>query len=287
MPSVRQIRRRIRSVENTGKLTKAMEMVAAAKMRRAQRDVLAARPYASKMQELLAHLAAMSPRDSSELHPLLQTRPVNRIAIIQITPDRGMCGGLVSNINRRTGSFIVGQEAPATIVTVGNKGRDFMVRTSRELRASFEGLGDRPKLLDTTSVARIVVEDFSNGDCDAAFLAYTEFVNTVVQRPVVRQLLPVEPAELSASEMSGYIYEPRQFELMNSLLPRIVEMQVYSSILESNASEQSARMMAMHNATDSAKDLVKELTLQANKARQATITAELLDIIGGSMTFEN
>lgn len=287
MPSVRQIRRRIRSVENTGKLTKAMEMVAAAKMRRAQTDVFAARPYASKMQELLAHLAAMSPRDSSELHPLLQTRPVNRIAIIQITPDRGMCGGLVSNINRRTGSFIVGQEAPATIVTVGNKGRDFMVRTSRELRASFEGLGDRPKLLDTTSVARIVVEDFSNGDCDAAFLAYTEFVNTVVQRPVVRQLLPVEPAELSASEMSGYIYEPRQFELMNSLLPRIVEMQVYSSILESNASEQSARMMAMHNATDSAKDLVKELTLQANKARQATITAELLDIIGGSMTFEN
>ena len=287
MPSVRQIRRRIRSVENTGKLTKAMEMVAAAKMRRAQTDVLAARPYASKMQELLAHLAAMAPSDSSDLHPLLQTRPVKRIAIIQITPDRGMCGGLVANINRRTGSFIVGQEAPATIVTVGNKGRDFMVRTSRELRASFDGLGDRPKLLDTTSVARIVVEDFSNGDCDAAFLAYTEFVNTVVQRPVVRQLLPVEPAELSANEMSGYIYEPRQFELMNNLLPRIVEMQVYSSILESNASEQSARMIAMRNATDSAKDLVKELTLQANKARQATITAELLDIIGGSMTFEN
>jgi len=287
MPSVRQIRRRIRSVENTGKLTKAMEMVAAAKMRRAQTDIFAARPYASKMQELLAHLAAMAPGDSSELHPLLQTRPVKRIAIIQITPDRGMCGGLVSNINRRTGSFIVGQEAPATIVTVGNKGRDFMVRTSRELRASFVGLGDRPKLLDTSSVARIVVEDFSNGNCDAAFLAYTEFVNTVVQRPVIRQLLPVEPAELSASEMSGYIYEPRQLELMNSLLPRIVEMQVYSSILESNASEQSARMMAMRNATDSAKDLVRELTLQANKARQATITAELLDIIGGSMTFEN
>ena len=287
MPSVRQIRRRIRSVENTGKLTKAMEMVAAAKMRRAQTDVLAARPYASKMQDLLAHLAAMSPGDSSELHPLLQTRPVKRIAIIQITPDRGMCGGLVANINRRTGSFIIGQEVPATIVTVGNKGRDFMVRTSRELRASFDGLGDRPKFMDTTSVARIVVGDFSKGDCDAVFLAYTEFVNTVVQRPVVRQLLPVEPAELSASEMSGYIYEPRQFELMNRLLPRIVEMQVYSSILESNASEQSARMIAMHNATDSAKDLVKELTLQANKARQATITAELLDIIGGSMTFKN
>jgi F-type H+-transporting ATPase subunit gamma len=264
-----------------------MEMVAAAKMRRAQTDVLAARPYASKMQDLLAHVAAMSSGDSSELHPLLQTRPVKRIAIIQITPDRGMCGGLVANINRRTGSFIIGQEVPATIVTVGNKGRDFMVRTSRELRASFDGLGDRPKFMDTTSVARIVVGDFSKGDCDAVFLAYTEFVNTVVQRPVVRQLLPVEPAKLSASEMSGYIYEPRQFELMNSLLPRIVEMQVYSSILESNASEQSARMVAMRNATDSAKDLVKALTLQANRARQATITAELLDIIGGSMTFEN
>jgi len=264
-----------------------MEMVAAAKMRRAQTDVLAARPYASKMEDLLAHLAAMALTDSSELHPLLQTRPVKKIAIIQITPDRGMCGGLVANINRRTGSFIVGQEVPATIVTVGNKGRDFMARTSRELRASFNGLGDRPKLIDTTAVSRIVVEDFSNGECDAAFLAYTEFVNTVVQRPVVKQLLPVEPAELSPSEMSGYIYEPRQVELMGSLLPRIVEMQVYSSILESNASEQSARMMAMRNATDSANDLVKELTLQANKARQATITAELLDIIGGSMTFEN
>ena len=287
MPSVRQIRRRIRSVQNTGKLTKAMEMVAAAKMRRAQTDVLAARPYASKMEDLLAHLAAMALTDSSELHPLLQTRPVKRIAIIQITPDRGMCGGLLANINRRTGSFIVGQEVPATIVTVGNKGRDFMARTSRELRASFDGLGDRPKLIDTTAVSRIVVEDFSNGECDAAFLAYTEFVNTVVQRPVVKQLLPVEPAELSPSEMSGYIYEPRQVELMGSLLPRIVEMQVYSSILESNASEQSARMIAMRNATDSANDLVKELTLQANKARQATITAELLDIIGGSMTFEN
>ena len=287
MPSVRQIRRRIRSVQNTGKLTKAMEMVAAAKMRRAQTDVLAARPYASKMEDLLAHLAAMALTDSSELHPLLQTRPVKRIAVIQITPDRGMCGGLVANINRRTGSFIVGQEVPATIVTVGNKGRDFMARTSRELRASFHGLGDRPKLMDTTAVSRIVVEDFSNGECDAAFLAYTEFVNTVVQRPVVRQFLPVEPAELSPSEMSGDIYEPRQVELMGSLLPRIVEMQVYSSILESNASEQSARMIAMRNATDSANDLVKELTLQANKARQATITAELLDIIGGSMTFEN
>ena len=287
MPSVRQIRRRIRSVENTGKLTKAMEMVAAAKMRRAQTDVLAARPYASKMEDLLAHLAAMALTDSSELHPLLQTRPVKKIAIIQITPDRGMCGGLVANINRRTGSFIVEQEVPATIVTVGNKGRDFMARTSRELRASFDGLGDRHKLIDTTAVSRIVVEDFSNGECDAAFLAYTEFVNTVVQRPVIKQLLPVEPAELSATEMSGYIYEPRQVELMGSLLPRIVEMQVFSSILESNASEQSARMMAMRNATDSANDLVKELTLQANKARQATITGELLDIIGGSMTFEN
>jgi F-type H+-transporting ATPase subunit gamma len=264
-----------------------MEMVAAAKMRRAQTDVLAARPYASKMEDLLAHLAAMALTDSSELHPLLQTRPVKKIAIIQITPDRGMCGGLVANINRRTGSFIVEQEVPATIVTVGNKGRDFMARTSRELRASFDGLGDRPKLIDTTAVSRIVVEDFSNGECDAAFLAYTEFVNTVVQRPVIKQLLPVEPAELSATEMSGYIYEPRQVELMGSLLPRIVEMQVFSSILESNASEQSARMMAMRNATDSANDLVKELTLQANKARQATITGELLDIIGGSMTFEN
>ena len=286
MPSVRQIKRRIRSVENTGKLTKAMEMVAAAKMRRAQSDVVAARPYAAKMNELLSHLAAMPIDDPTALHPLLKNRETENISIIQITPDRGMCGGLVGNLNRKTGTFMLDADAPSSVVTVGVKGRDFMVRSSRNVRASFTGLGDRPKLIDTTAVSHIVMDDFSNGVCDAVYLAYTEFVNTAVQRPVVRRLLPVDTSTVSAREMTGYIYEPYQYELMERMLPRIVEMQVYAAILESNASEQSARMLAMRNATENANELVKELTLAANKARQASITGELLDIIGGSLTFD-
>lgn len=286
MPSLRQIRRRIRSVQNTGKLTKAMEMVAAAKMRRAQQSVLASRPYATKMRELLANLAAMPADDPSEIHPLLRRRPVQKVEIVQITPDRGMCGGLVGNINRRTVSFMLEGQAPATVVTAGRKGRDFMVRLNRDVRASFIDLGDRPRLTDTTPISRIVIDDFGSGSCDAVYLAYTEFVNTAVQRPVVQQLLPVQPAQIPRSQLTGYIYEPRSLELMGALLPRIVEMQVYQAVLESNASEQSARMVAMRNASDNARDLARELTLQANKARQASITSELLDIIGGSLTFQ-
>ncbi|MSQ12737.1 MAG: ATP synthase F1 subunit gamma [Dehalococcoidia bacterium] len=286
MPSLRQIRRRIRSVQNTGKLTKAMELVAAAKMRRAQQSVLASRPYATKMRELLANLAAMPADDPSEIHPLLRRRPVQKVEVIQITPDRGMCGGLVGNVNRRTVSFMLESQAQATVVTAGRKGRDFMVRLNRNVRASFIDLGDRPRLTDTTPISRIAIDDFSSGSCDAVYLAYTEFVNTAVQRPVVRQLLPVQPAQLPPSQLTGYIYEPRSLELMGALLPRIVEMQVYQAVLESNASEQSARMVAMRSASDNARDLARELTLQANKARQASITSELLDIIGGSLTFQ-
>lgn len=286
MPNLRQIRRRIRSVQNTGKLTKAMEMVAAAKMRRAQQAVLATRPYAAKMQELLTHLAAMPVDDPSQTHPLLQKRPVQKVEVIQITPDRGMCGGLVGNVNRRTLAFMLEGQGQGVVVTVGRKGRDFMVRLNREVRATFTGLGDRPQLLDTTPISRIVIDDYSSRFCDAVYLAYTEFVNTAVQRPVVRQLLPVQPAQLPAGQLAGYIYEPRSLELIGALLPRIVEMQVYQAVLESNASEQSARMVAMRNASDNARDLARELTLQANKARQASITSELLDIIGGSLTFQ-
>jgi F-type H+-transporting ATPase subunit gamma len=197
-----------------------------------------------------------------------------------------MCGGLVGNINRRTVSFMLEGQAAASVVTAGRKGRDFMVRLNRDVRASFIDLGDRPRLTDTTPISRIVIDDFSSGASDAVYLAYTEFVNTAVQRPVVRQLLPVQPAQLPPSQLTGYIYEPRSLELMGALLPRIVEMQVYQGVLESNASEQSARMVAMRNASDNARDFARELTLQANKARQASITSELLDIIGGSLTFQ-
>ncbi|MBI2935442.1 MAG: ATP synthase F1 subunit gamma [Chloroflexi bacterium] len=283
MPSLRQIRRRIRSVDNTGKLTRAMELVAATKMRRAQAAVLATRPYADKMRELLSHLAAMVPaEDPAQLDPLLQRRDVKRIEVVHITPDRGLCGALPSAMNRRTGTFVVEASAPVSIVCVGRKGRDFMVRYGREVRAVFTGVSDRPALLDTTPISRVIIDDFVSRYADAVYIAYSQFVNTAVQRPVLRQLLPVEPAPLPPSQLVGYIYEPQPRAVFSALLPRYIEMQMYQAILESNASEQSARMVAMRNATENASDLVRELTLLANKVRQAAITSEILDIIGGS-----
>ena len=263
-----------------------MEMVAAVKMRRAQQAVLATRPYAEKMQSLLSDLAAMPQEDPDQVHALLQRREVRRVMLVHVTPDRGMCGPLPGSLNRQAGIFVLGSEHPATVITVGRKGRDFMVRSGRDVRAVFTGLGERPSLVDTTPIASLVIDDFSTGAVDAVYLAYSQFVNTIVQRPVMQQLLPVEPAELNPADAVGYIYEPTGLAVLEDLLPRYVEMQLYRAILEANASEQSARMVAMRSATDNANDLVRDMTLEANRVRQDTITNELLDIIGGALTFQ-
>jgi F-type H+-transporting ATPase subunit gamma len=284
MPSLRQIRRRIRSVQNTAKVTKAMEMVAASKMRRAQQAVLAARPYAERLETLLTNLAAQERSENAP--PLLQSRPVERIQVIHITPDRGLCGGLPSNINRATGQFILESEHPASVVTVGKKGRDFMVRASRDLQASFIDIGDRPKLGDILPISHLIIQAYTEGTVDQVFLAYSRFVKATLQQPVIRQLLPVQAAELAAHEQVGYIYEPSSRVVLEALLPRYVEMLVYHAVLENNASEQSARMVAMRNATDSAKDMMDELTLHMNKVRQEIITNELLDLVGGAAALE-
>ena len=281
MPSLRQIRRRMRSIENTGKVTKAMEMIAASRMRRAQSAVLAGRPYSGKIQEVIADLAAQ-PGDDDSIHPLLQERPVNRIEIVHIAPDRGLCGGLHSNLNRRVAQFFLEQQVPVTIVAVGRKGRDFMARYGQDLKAVFTNLGDRPVLADTTAISGMVIDDYTQGLADEVYISYVEFVSTTVQRPVVRRLLPVLPVELSAQERVGYIYEPTSLVVLGSLLPRFVEMQIYHALLELIASEQSARMVAMRSATDNAADMVSDLTLLANKVRQESITNELLDILGGA-----
>ncbi|MCS7206922.1 MAG: ATP synthase F1 subunit gamma [Dehalococcoidia bacterium] len=282
MPTLRQIRRRIRSVQNTAKVTKAMEMVAAAKMRRAQQATLAGRPYAQRILELLGHLAAQ-PMEEENIPPLLQRRPVQRVELVHITPDRGLCGALPSNLNRTALRFMLDQQVPVSVIAVGRKGRDFMARYGRDLRAVFTNLGDRPTIADLRPLLRLVIDDFTSGYADAVYLVYAQFVNTVVQRPVVQQLLPVVPARLPPGTTVGYIYEPRSLEVLEALLPRYVEMEVYHAVLESLASEHSARMVAMRNATDNAKSLVRELTLLANKVRQETITKELLDIIGGTL----
>ncbi|MFC2006228.1 ATP synthase F1 subunit gamma [Chloroflexota bacterium] len=280
MADIRLIRRRIRGVQNIAKITRAMEMIATSKMRRSQERGLAGRPYSEKIQQVIATLAAL-PREGKALHPLLERRPEDRMAIVHVTPDRGLCGGLNTNVNRRAASFILEQKTEAGLICVGRKGLDFMRRGSRDIQAEFTRLGDQPSLLDTLPISRIIIDDYTNGVIDAAYLVYAEFVSTLTQRPVVKQILPVEPATIPQAQNVEYIYEPGPAQVLSELLPRFVEMQIYHVILESIASEQSARMVAMRNATDSARELIDELTLMYNKARQEAITKELLDIVGG------
>ena len=282
MANLRVIRRRIRSIQSTAKITKAMEMVATSKMKKAQERDLAGRPYSEKIQQVLEDLVA---QQGAVTHPLLERREMKKIEIVYITPDRGLCGGLVANINRSTGNFVVDTSqrgVPSALITIGRKGRDFMLRYGRELRAEFTGMTDRPTLLDTLPISKIVIDDYTNKNCDVVYLSYSKFVTTMTQRPVMQQLLPVTPAKSDRKTEVEYIYEPNRKEVMAQLLPRFVEMQVYHAVLESIASEQSARMVAMRNASENANDLVQELTLVYNKARQEMITKELLDITGGA-----
>ncbi|MFC2001512.1 ATP synthase F1 subunit gamma [Chloroflexota bacterium] len=279
MANIRAIRHRIRSIKNIAKITRAMEMIAASKMRRAQERGLAGRPYSEKIQQVIADLAALP---DMALHPLLQRRPVAKIAIVHITPDRGLCGGLNASINRLTAGFILEKSAPVTLITVGRKGRDFMRRYGSDVCAEFIQLGDQPSLMDTLPISHIIIDDYSSGAVDLVYLVYAKFVSTLVQKPVMQQLLPVEPAVIPAAQNVDYIYEPGPEAVLGALLPRFVEMQVYHTILEAIASEQSARMVAMRNATDNANELIGDLTLVYNKARQEAITKELLDIAGGA-----
>ncbi|MCL0094365.1 ATP synthase F1 subunit gamma [Dehalococcoidales bacterium] len=281
MIAIRLIRRRIRAVKNIARITKAMEIVAASKMKRAQEAGLAGRPYCEKITQVLADLAAL-PQEGQPMHPLLVRRPVTKIAVVHITPDRGLCGGLPASINRKTASFILEQSVPVTIIAVGRKGLDFMRRYRRDIRAVFTRLGDRPSLLDTLPISRVIIDDYTNGAIDLVYLVYAQFVTTMLQRPVLQQILPVEPATLPRGENVDYIFEPAPGVVLGELLPRFVEMQVYHAILESIASEQSARMVAMRNATDNANELIEDLTLMHNKARQELITKEMLDIVGGA-----
>ena len=286
MPSVRDMRRRIRSVQNTGKVTNAMSLIAASKMRRAQQAVTQGRPFAEKIQEIITHLAAQPGDDEATVHPLLQVRPLQRVGILVISPDRGLCGGMHANLNRVVGQFMLEQTVPITAIVAGRKGRDFMVRSGQDVKAVFTELPDRPVLADTIAISHLVIDSYSEGEVDEVHLAFTRFASTLSQVPVIEKLLPVAPASLTGSERVGYIYEPDSLAVLGSLLPRYVEMEVFHALLESNASEQSSRMVAMRNATDNANDLVNDMTLVMNRIRQDSITNELLDLIGGQMALE-
>ena len=256
-------------------------MIAASKMRRTQETALQGRPYSERLRALLSNLAAQE-RDEDDLHPLLRRRELSNVTIVLITPDRGLTGGLHSKINRAAAQFIIDQSASTRLVTIGRKGRDFMARTGQEVQAVFTDLGDRPSILDVTPASSIVIDDFTAERVDAVYIVYADFVSTTVQTPVVRPLLPVVPADLRPEEAVGYIYEPTGERVLSELLPRFVELELYHAVLESVASEQSARMVAMRNATDNANEMIVDLTLEMNKARQENITTELLDIVGGA-----
>jgi len=285
VPSTREIRRRIRSVKSTEQITRAMEMVAASKMRRAQAQALAGRPYADKMLELVTHLAWQPLADGQEtLHPLLQARPVKSVAAVLVTSDRGLAGGYNSHIIQRAAAFILQQTAPVGLMTVGRKGRDWMVRRGQRVLADFSGMSDRPTILDVAPIASYVTDGFIQGEFDEVHIFYTEFISSMRQEPRQRLLLPLQRAqeEQASPKVPEYIYEPSAPDVLAALLPRFVETEIYQSTLEALASEQSARMLAMHNASQSASDIERDLTLRYNKARQTGITTELLEISAGA-----
>ncbi len=281
MPSLRDIRRRIRGVRNTAQITKAMELVAASRMRRAQQRVLAARPYSEAMRAMLAQLAG-APGRSEVLHPLLVQREIDTVGVILLTSDRGLCGPLNTNTIRRGSELILAQERSdggheIELITIGRKGQDFFARRGHKLLATFTGLGDRPDYMDIVPIARVVMDSYMAGVMDLCYVVYPKFVSTLAQRPEVVQVLPLEAGE-QVERPVDYIYEPDPISILEALLPRYVEVQIYQAILETIASEQSARMVAMRNANDAAKDLIDGLTLSYNKERQAAITREVTEI---------
>ncbi|GCE18018.1 ATP synthase F1 subunit gamma [Dictyobacter kobayashii] len=299
MPSTREIRQRIRSVKNTAKITKAMQMVASSKMRRAQERVEQARPFADQIRELVSRLATAASNGNEDLAEdlvLLKQRPVRNIGIVLISPDRGLCGALPSNINRHAAITArnesqrlseQGRSPGVEYVAVGRKGRDFVVRNELDMVAEFTNYGDRPGLSDATAIAQVAVDAFLKGEVDVVYLVYAKFVNTVTQTPVTVQLLPVQPPEKKEEDeqkdkATEYIYEPDEQTIFKALLPRYVDIQVYQALLEAVASQQSAQMVAMKNATDNANELIQDLTLTYNKVRQAAITTQILEVVAGA-----
>jgi F-type H+-transporting ATPase subunit gamma len=282
MANPREILRRIRSVKNIGQVTRAMEAVSASRMRRAQQRTTASREYAEKAREVLSFLASQPGAENA--HPLLQEREtVRRVALVLVTPNRGLAGALISNILRVAMRFIEqNRDKEIVVVAMGRKGRDFMRRYGPRLIAEFDYPGDNPTTAMTTPMSQLVMDSFLSGEFDAVYLIYAEFVSLLNQRPVVHQLLPMRPETAENTMSAEYLIEPDPNSVLEYLLPALVDMQVYQALLESQASEHSARMVAMRAATDAGKELVEDLRLTYNKARQTAITSEILDIAGGA-----
>ncbi len=289
MASAREMRTRIRSVKNISQVTRALEAVSASKVRKAMAAVATTRPYATKAWQVLTHIAKQPGRAS--LHPLLARRlEVRAVLVVVISGDRGLAGAYNSNVIRFVIQHFDHFEAPVRYIAIGRKGRDLLMRRRKQVIAEFSNLPAAPSFQDVSAIGRIAVEEFLKGNADEVYLVYTNFINMAKQEPAVKKLLPLEFGDEAGRVQdyehqhltAAYIYEPTEEELLDEIIPRFTALQVYQAILESLASEHAARMVAMSNATENAIELVSHLQLEYNKARQQTITNDLLDIAGGA-----
>jgi F-type H+-transporting ATPase subunit gamma len=287
MPSLIDLRRRIRAVKNTQQITKAMKMVAASKLRRAQERIVNARPFAVQMQRVLASVAV---RVDASLHPLLERRPLgadSKTLVIIVSADKGLCGSFNTNIIKAGGSFIAGSQQPCALGLVGRKGRDYFGRRGFEVIYEAVGLFQRLRYADAEAIAQTAIEAFVSGRVDRVMLIYNEFKSVMSQRVVVDQLLPIVSADVDGGavrieDQIDYLYEPSPQEIFNQLLPRYVEVQVYRALLESNAAFFAAQMTAMDTATKNSGEMIASLTLYMNKVRQAAITREIIEVVSGA-----
>jgi len=289
MASAREMRMRIRSVKSISQVTRALEAVSASKVRKAIAAVGATRAYATKAWQVLTHIANQPGR--AILHPLLASRPeIHNILVVVISGDRGLAGAYNANVIRYTTQRFDRVEVPVRYIAVGRKGRDMLLRRRKQVIAEFANLPAAPSFADVSAIGRVAVDEFLKGEVDEVHLVYTDFINMVRQEPVIKKLLPLEVGteagrvqEYAQQHLTAaYIYEPAEEQLLDEIIPRFTALQVYQAILESLASEHAARMVAMSNATENAIELVSHLQLQYNKARQQTITNDLLDIAGGA-----
>lgn len=283
MATLRDIKRRIKAVQSTSKITKAMKMVSAAKFRKAQQRMFELRPYAERMSNILSSLAGGA---EGELHPLLAVRPRKNIEVIVITSDRGLCGAFNTNILKagtKHISELKKEGFEVGISCVGRKARDYFKRRNVELKSSWTGISGKISYANAQEIAGNIIEKYTDETVDEVILIYNEFKSAIAQKVVIAKLLPLAPIETSEEALPVYnfIYEPTKQEIFSRLVPKNVEIQIFRALIESQASEEAARMAAMENATKSANDMISSLTLQYNKARQATITKELMDIVGG------
>jgi F-type H+-transporting ATPase subunit gamma len=279
----KEIRNQIGSIKNTQKITSAMEMVAASKMRKAQEQMELGKPYAKNIRAVVSHLANSHPEYH---HTYMEERPAKRVGFIVISTDRGLCGGLNINLFKNMIIAMKGwheEDVDIEICAIGGKGAGFFNSYGGKVVAAIRGIGDKPAVEDVVGGVKVMLDSFAEGNIDKLFLVSNEFVNTMTQKPTVEQLLPLQAAEDDELKHHwDYIYEPDARELLDSLLARYIESQVYQAVVENNACEQAARMIAMKSATDNAGELINELQLVYNKARQAAITQELSEIVGGA-----